>query len=321
MNSAEKTTQLRHLIYSELSPHIKGKVALLGLVCHGNIGDTLIAMGELEFLRDCGTNVIYKRQFMDDSPLPELPDDCTILLQGGGDFGDVWRGIHEIRIAAIDKYRNHKIIVFPQTIEYNNTAYLESDLAVISRCRDITICVRDEVSFSFARSNFPCQVLLVPDMAFFISPQRLLKYKTAANRPGLFLKRNDKEYHHPAIPINESFDKADWPTLSNPLKFFKWNLRMIGYAAGFRKRGLNVISRFILRSLIFVLEKRIYPLAARAGVEFISQYEELYLSRMHSAILSVLIDKEFKLINNSYNKNKNFFNCWFKDLDAAQLID
>ena len=62
MNAQTKVLSLRKLILENLSPLIGGRVALFGLPCHGNTGDTYIAMGELAFLQFVGAKVIYKNK-------------------------------------------------------------------------------------------------------------------------------------------------------------------------------------------------------------------------------------------------------------------
>lgn len=58
------------------------------------------------------------------------------------------------------------------------------------------------------------------------------------------------------------------------------------------------------------------------GVKFLSKYNTIYTTRLHGAILSVLMGKSFFLINNSYGKNKNYFQTWFYDLsDQCFFLD
>ena len=58
---------------------------------------------------------------------------------------------------------------------------------------------------------------------------------------------------------------------------------------------------------------------SRIKMMFLSVFQNLYLTRLHSAILAVLLDKNFVLLDNSYHKNRNVYVTWLKDLDFAQF--
>ena len=57
----------------------------------------------------------------------------------------------------------------------------------------------------------------------------------------------------------------------------------------------------------------------KEGVEFISPYREVETTRLHGCILSILLNKQVVLVNNSYGKNRNFYESWLQDLDTIQL--
>ena len=56
------------------------------------------------------------------------------------------------------------------------------------------------------------------------------------------------------------------------------------------------------------------------GVEFVSQYKNIYTTRLHVAILSILLNKPFFFFDNSYGKNSSFFDTWLFDLDNVEFI-
>lgn len=47
----------------------------------------------------------------------KIKKDTIILLQGGGNFGDIW-DIHEFKRKVIRNYPENRIIIFPQTVFY-----------------------------------------------------------------------------------------------------------------------------------------------------------------------------------------------------------
>ena len=328
MNGQQKLAFLRHQIEVQLFPLVKGKVALFGLPCHGNIGDTYIAMGELSFLKSIGAKVIYTKMGIDSTPLPDLPHDCTILLQGGGDFGDVWRGIQECRLAVLRKYQNYKIIIFPQSVFYENNSYKENDAKALKNCTDLTICARDYYSYEVLKQCFHNNILLVPDMAFFIPSASLRKHMLPMTKQTLFLKRVDKELNQKEMSDmfrNRGDSKAslivsDWPTIDNNLWCIRLNLWMVGITDALLLRKMSWMASFMRKLTTWQMINVTYPIVAKRGVQFLSLFNNLYLTRLHSAILAVLLDKKFALLDNSYHKNRYFYETWLKDLDLAQFL-
>lgn len=324
MDNAQKIRQLRGVIYKNLAPIIGKKVALLGLPGHGNIGDTYISLGELALLKEIGAKCIYKKMLIDDAnKLPELPNDCTILMQGGGDFGDVWRGIQEARLIAIEKYKNHRIIIFPQTVYYQDQANLKKDVELLSKCPSLTICARDETSYATLSKSFRNQVLLIPDMAFFIPVESLRRFIVKPRYETLYLKRTDIELNkeNQRFETDIQSDVKDWPTAHNDQLFIRLLLRLVGITDAFYLRHMFLISELIRRISVFYMQKILYPYIAKTGVRFLSSYKVITVTRMHAAILAVLLDKPVRLLNNSYGKNKGFYDTWLRDLDTIYLIN
>ena len=56
------------------------------------------------------------------------------------------------------------------------------------------------------------------------------------------------------------------------------------------------------------------------GVKFISPYKNVETERLHGCILSILLDKTIVLYDNSYGKNKSFYETWLSDLDSVKLL-
>lgn len=321
MTSKDKIRELRQIIKLNLQRLVSNQVAIFGLPTHGNIGDTLISIGELEFLKDIGVECIYKRLLLDDNPrLPKLPKDCTILFQGGGDFGDVWRKIHENRLKIISNYPNNNIIIFPQSVHYNDNNLLIQDANFLSKFKKLTICARDEFSFDILSKNFRNKILLIPDMAFYIpTPITLNKFKTSSKH--LYLKRTDKELVN-LLNINiDNADISDWPTINNDLWQIKIVFKLIGLAAAFRIRRIFIVEKLLHHITSYYTIKWLYPHILKIGTEFITKYELLTLTRLHSAILATLLDKEFYLIDNAYGKNHNFYNTWLHNLEKAHIYN
>lgn len=120
MDFNAKKTELKNIIYNRLSPLIDNHYVLYEVPFYNNVGDLLIWEGENQFLKntkykmvDCCSIYTYKEN-------KHLSSNITILLQGGGNFGDIWRVHQEFRLKIIQEHPNNKIIIFPQTVYYQN---------------------------------------------------------------------------------------------------------------------------------------------------------------------------------------------------------
>lgn len=59
----------------------------------------------------------------------------------------------------------------------------------------------------------------------------------------------------------------------------------------------------------------------RSGVKLINSHTDIYTTRLHACILSLLLDKEkIVFFDNSYGKNRNFYETWLKDCENVRMV-
>ena len=114
---------LRRKIEEELTPLIDSDYLFLDLPYYSNIGDALIWMGTEHFLENISHKCLGKHN-IDTFDFRPIPKDAIILLQGGGNFGDIWRQHQEFRLNVLQQYKENRIIVLPQI--KNHTIFLYS---------------------------------------------------------------------------------------------------------------------------------------------------------------------------------------------------
>ncbi len=88
--------QLREKIKNVLTPLIDNDYVYLDLPYYSNIGDTLIWEGTKEFLQTLPYKCLYYAS-KDTFHYRKLAQNVIILLQGGGNFGDLYRLHSEFR--------------------------------------------------------------------------------------------------------------------------------------------------------------------------------------------------------------------------------
>ena len=110
---SDKIQQLRNTINNQLLPLINSDYAYLELPYYENIGDTLIWEGTRIFLKQTKYRCLYSASFTTFYN-HKFPQSATILLQGGGNFGDLWEGPHSFRKKSSSSTPTTVLLSFPK---------------------------------------------------------------------------------------------------------------------------------------------------------------------------------------------------------------
>ena len=322
MKRTAKVLQLRQQIVAQIGELIDRDYVLLGLPYYPNVGDILIWEGERQFLGNSPYKCLNAGYRYRDCS--RIGDKTLILLQGGGNFGDLWRGIHDERLEIVRRYRNNPILITPVTCWYNDTAALRQDALAFSQHQNVTICARDALSYGLLKQHFSNRILLVPDMAFCIDQTRLTQYCHTAPHGTLFLKRTDKELAQDSFVLPLAATTAevrDWPTMEqDPPYWIRYrSLCNQAHAIG-RFRGCWRFSQLVQSLSDWYYHSRCRKQLIRDGVQFVSRYSTIYTTRLHVGILSILLDKAVTILDNSYGKNSSFFETWLSGTEDVQIV-
>lgn len=309
MNFEQKIDELKNKIYEELTPLIDSDYIHLDLPYHSNIGDTLIWEGEETFLKSLPYKCLHKSSLFTFKE-SKIPESAIILLHGGGNFGDLWRRFQDFRLDIIKQYKNNKIIIFPQTVWYKNELQARADAEKMALHSNLTICARDKISYDFLKTHFSNNILLLPDMAFCIEQQRLKRYIAKPTKDILLLKRRDQELssrddYYKYITEEGNIEERDWPSVEHP-----------GIARDLIEK-MGILSKSAVDKYVNYLYR---PYLIKKGIIFISEYKYIYATRLHVAILSILLNKPFVFFDNSYGKNSAFYDTWLSDSDFIKFI-
>ncbi len=317
MTNQEKIEELKTCISDGLTPIINSDYLYLELPYYSNVGDVLIWEGTNNFLRTLPYKCLYKasRQTF---KYRKTSLSSIILLQGGGNFGDIWRKNQDFRLTIIKLYPNNKIIILPQTVYYEDNKVLEDDAKLISKHKNLIICARDTKSYEILTENFSNKILLLPDMAFFINMNKWKNYIKPSTCRILFLDRKDKEKkgNQVQITLPLEVETKDWPTMEKEpqvtIFLHKFLSLCFKIDSLFSTSFYNAFTDFTYQ----VFAKKYY---IKIGVSFLSKYKYIYTTRLHVGILSILLKKEFTFLDNSYGKNKYFYETWLKDLESVKF--
>ena len=313
MTTIETIERLRADISQALTPLVDRDYRYLEMTDHGNVGDTLIFQGEIDFLktlpfrcREWTTIWSFSRR------RPSIPDNDLLILRGSGSFGDLWPTAPTFWLSLLRNYPRNPILFMPQTAHFRDPIKRD-ELAAAFREHTgrIIVCVRDESSFELVSRFFPVEVYLVPDMAFFIDISRWRSKSVRPNGRRLLIRRQDQEKCESdtlrAIAAHPDTDSADWPTMSPEYPTEKWLSRIKWRAIRF-SRFYDLVVRLWYR-----------PVLLRSGIDFLEPYSEVFSTRMHGGILALLLGKPATFFDNSYGKTRAVFKTWLKDCDSARL--
>jgi pyruvyl transferase EpsO len=291
-------------------------MAYLDYPIHLNTGDLLIMKGTEAFFSHFGMKPAVRKsvaaQARTDGFVHGVSEkSTTIVFHGGGNLGDLYPLHNNFRNLVINRYPDNKIVILPQTLHFSSKEKLKGTAAIYRQHPNIHLCVRDHASLKIASEYLSDHVYLVPDMAHFLWP-----LASGSNTNGhldtLFLIRGDKE----SAGIPNDFSGAhpafrDWNDLRSARDVLVEGLCKKMCALD-RTAGTRI---FPVTEIWYSFVDRFI---ARQSLEFL-QYRKIVTSRLHGHIFATLLGIPNVLIDNSYGKNKTYFDAWTSTCGIAEL--
>ncbi|MBR6201064.1 MAG: polysaccharide pyruvyl transferase family protein [Spirochaetales bacterium] len=178
--SYKKTYQTNKLAKQWISHFDKNRNKILLALTpeYGNIGDQLIAFATTQFLSD-----YFPKKQIDELPMKLVTEKSikylntslysTVIISGGGYFGSLWFDFEKKSRLIIDYYKNTNIVVFPQTIYYDDNSLYEQKQAIklYSQCSSLELFIRDNSYSTFIRNvsdSMKTHIYNIPDMAMYL---------------------------------------------------------------------------------------------------------------------------------------------------------
>ncbi|MBQ0027471.1 MAG: glycosyltransferase [Lachnospiraceae bacterium] len=155
-------------------------VILMNTHTYINIGDHLITEATYGLINDYypdytvievpNTHYVLERDLLK----CVIKKDDVIIIVGGGYLGSLWMGHGEYNVRGIvDDYPDNRVVIFPNTMYYDNSDTGIRDLMEARRCyekhRNLHMILRDEQSYVFAKNVMPSNVnyYCLPDTALY----------------------------------------------------------------------------------------------------------------------------------------------------------
>nr|WP_111298495.1 polysaccharide pyruvyl transferase family protein [Paracoccus saliphilus] len=317
--------RLQGLIDAALAPSLPalraGPYALLDMPDYSNVGDSAIWAGEMAWLqRNVGKEPSYVCE--NNAGIDELNSyfaGGAILLQGGGNFGDIWPHFQEFRERIILGYPRIHIVQMPQSIHFSEESALERTATALRDASHLRLLVRDFESYDLASKSFGCEVTLCPDMAFALGP---LERAGVPDLDVLLLLRTDKESMRETTLVEKlpaGWEQADWieedPDIRRRARF---DMR-VSAVLSLKTQRLSKMSR----------RKHYYEQVSsermKRGIKLLSRARFIITDRLHVHIISTLMGIPHCFLDNSYGKisrfSKAFDTRWAGSHHASSLSD
>jgi pyruvyl transferase EpsO len=235
-----------------------------------------------------------------------------VLLQGGGNFGDLYPERQQAtRERVLADLADLRTIQLPQSLHFGDPANLERMKRLCEAHSDFTLLVREEASEALAKEHFDVPIELCPDLALALdSHPRVRKPRVDL----LHLARVDPESPggERVDPEGLTVERVDW--LADLPDEPRWPLRdRLRLRANQRMLKRSAASPSFARNTWKDSAMTFEPLARRwvaRADEILARGRVVQTDRLHAHVLSLLQGIPHVVEDNAIGKVKAFHDTW-----------
>jgi exopolysaccharide biosynthesis predicted pyruvyltransferase EpsI len=286
--------------------------ALIDYPNHENVGDCAIWAGERAVLHQLQRDVAYVADitaFSGAAMRRRIGGGGTILMHGGGNFGDLYPHHQRLRERVTRQFPDNRIVMLPQTASFRTAESLAA-AKIRFRHSNLVLLVRDKQSLDLVDAEFDVPVHLAPDSALALGAFS----EATPDIPIVWLARTDDERAETGRPpasmrtADQTVRVADWvgkrssdlPTLA---------LREATLIGGGLSRLMPALAArnnpWLSNSYDKLAMSRV-----RHGERLVSRAEVVVTDRLHGHILALLMGRPHVLVNDQYDKVGRFYRTW-----------
>ncbi|MGC8304592.1 polysaccharide pyruvyl transferase family protein [Leuconostoc mesenteroides] len=279
----------------------KATVFLFGIPRHKNLGDQAIAYAERDFLKKVSPEyeVVEISEEAVLNLIPRINDiiskDDIIAFHGGGNMGDIWPGIEDLRQAVIQKFTHNPIILFPQTAYFTKESqYKNQSVKVYGANENLTLFARENETFKIMSKLFSSrEIYMVPDIVLSLDMDISEKRERVS-----FFMRADREKNS---RIASSIDIIQELLVKSSIKFTYSD---------------TVIDRYKFP----ITEKNREKLLRKKWREF-AKSKFIVTDRLHGMIFARITKTPAIVLDNNNHKVKNSYFTWLRDDPNIIFVD
>lgn len=297
---------MAHAVLNPLLPQVprgeKASVALFDFPYYSNVGDSAIWLGMESYLKKQSrirTVAVTSHQI---GQLPNLPEQAVILINGGGNLGDLWPRHQLFREKVITHYRHHRIIQLPQSIHFQEAKNQARCRNIFNRHPDFHLLVRDRDSLAQGQNLHDGSTQLCPDMALCLEH---LPRSTEPSHPLIGLLRTDKERVTAELAPESAGELLVYDWLEEPVSLIRQITMQV-------ESLQNNYPRWTIH--LYGLKRHLYYRLAmqrlQHGCDILCSGHVAITDRLHGHILCNLMGIPHVVLDNSYRKISNFRDVW-----------
>lgn len=311
---------IREVVGRYLAPG--SRVAYINYPSITNVGDPALWLGAWNVLRELDVRVVYAcdARSYDPQELANAEGPDWVVINGGGNFGDLWRGQQQTRERVLRDRPDVPTLQLPQSVWFEDEANLERVGTLMRRHEGLHLLWRDGRSLAFAEDNLPGRHAACPDTALALEPQE----RVGPHRVDvLWLRRTDKERRYASVPAlggGISVEVTDWvdpdhgasPRASERLALLVQD--RLGQRLHHRQHDL--LARFYRATFEPVASYHLHR-----GLAILSRGRIVVTDRLHAHILCVLAGIPHIVLDNSYGKVRAVYDSWTSEASTATFVD
>lgn len=304
------------------------EIALLDVPIYRNLGDSMIWQGTVNYLESLGHHIVLTGDAwnFNDSDFGRLSRDAIIVLQGGGNMGDLYPLHEEFRRHVVISQPARRIVIMPQSLHFRDSLNRRESARVYAGADNLTLLLRDSRSMDAADRHFSnIEHKYCPDLALGLEVAPLLdravskgmheSYRSASTRI-VVLGRKDDE----ATAVDKRGDVGlganDWSAPGANRVAFTFLRKGIGArhrAPRLVRDRSGSLGEFVYRSL--------RHLDIGAAIKQVEGARFIATNRLHAHILAILLDVPHAVADNSYGKISAIFEDYTGRFSTAHWAD
>ena len=315
---------LHHAALDALRLVLRGarKVALVNFPNHGNPGDPGLWLGTRALLRELGVKVGYQASptSLDMDALARATGSNPVLINGGGNFGDLYQGQHGARLELLKRSHGRPIIQLPQSIQFEHAENADLVAQLIANQDDFTMMVRARRSQELSSQLLGVDAILSPDQIFGLHP---LTVSAEIRHDILWMvwAPGAREFTPESQLANppEHVHVEDW--ISGSARAHE-HFDRFGQLAWAVNRKLGSKQSWANRNAWPLIAATFGPLAQRwfgRGVKMVAEANILVTNKLHGHLVATLLGKPHVVLDNSYGKVSGALDTWTRGLPGVNV--
>lgn len=271
------------------------RVVLTDFPDHENVGDSAIALGELEYFRTKRIAVdsiycvgtLYKGVYKTKSP---------VVIHGGGNFGGLYPAVENHRYAMARRLNSDALLIqAPQSVHFVDEASRQNFITHLATRKDFRMGVRDNLSSSMIEGSLP-QHIISPDAVHLLGRIQA----PAPTQPTVILARTDGESASSpdSTPKHGSVDWLEDYAWTRRQTLLRWKYRYLGRLGDWLNpspaRWEDIAQGRMDR-----------------GVGILSTGETIVTDRLHAMLIGLQMGRRVIAIDNNNRKLSSYAETWF----------